>query len=222
MDYDIKIDPDTWMDDTSGHAPSTLAESLEANEEIDVQEEFGDDYSWLSYEIDTDVKKNTDPENIIAGEGVELDDDGFLYDIEIREMVGTRGQDERFNVDDGLLGVHFTGYRDPEGNDYMVHSDPKKWTADGEMKFEDDDGEPYVEGGLKGEPEDPFSDDTNYEIEAGLERIESYLGHLGSEVEDQALATRWRHLGSAVNGFRRTIDTGQPVNLEYQNQRAEA
>ncbi|MFB6174830.1 MAG: hypothetical protein ABEJ87_02545 [Candidatus Nanohalobium sp.] len=156
---------------------------------------------------------NGNGDNILEGEGPELEEseDGFLYNVEIREMVNDEGKTARKEVDEGLLAVHFTGYRDENGDDYLVHSDPKMWTEEGEMNYEEtDEGLPDVETGLQ-YTDEPFSIEGNYSLDEGLNEIENYLTDIADR--DERLGHRWRGLRDAVAGFHDSIKKGENVKI---------
>jgi hypothetical protein len=156
---------------------------------------------------------------LLEGEGLELEytDDGFFYDVEIRETVDLNlGKAARKEVEDGLLSVHFTGYRDSDGNDYIVHSDPKKWVEDGKEKYPDLGGLPDIESGLQ-KTEDFFSDEKNYTLDEGLGQVENYLSDI-AEDEQRPLSDRWLCLRDAVSGFRESLQAGKPVNISRRKQ----
>jgi hypothetical protein len=212
-----EFDPDTWLE--NGSNGTFLGFSTEAQKDIDFEEELGGEHQFLGYELETSVKKNNEEEALLEGEGLELEytDDGFFYDVEIRETVDLNlGKAARKEVEDGLLSVHFTGYRDSDGNDYIVHSDPKKWVEDGKEKYPDLGGLPDIESGLQ-KTEDFFSDEKNYTLDEGLGQVENYLSDI-AEDEQRPLSDRWLCLRDAVSGFRESLQAGKPVNISRRKQ----
>lgn len=213
MTFYTEFDPESWLE--KGDNGTFLGFSTETQEEVEFSEILGEEHQFLGYELETDIKENNRDEKLIEGEEpeLELSDDGFLYDVEIRETVDLNmGKAARKEVEDGLLSVHFTGYRDGDGNDYIIHSDPKKWVEDGKKKYKDNSGEPDVGSGLR-KTEDFFSIDDNYKIDEGLCKIEDYLTDIADE-ESGDLSARWLGLRDAVGGFRKSLETGKPVNIE--------
>lgn len=212
MTFYTEFDPGTWLE--NGSNGTFLGFSTDAQEDVDFEEELGEEHQFQGYEFETDVKKNNEDETLLQGEGPDLEysDDGFFYDVEIRETVDlNEGKAARKEVEDGLLSVHFTGYRDSNGNDYMVHSDPKKWVEDGKEKYIDNKGSPDVEKGLQ-KTEDFFSNDDNYKLDEGLTQIEEYLTEIAEE-ENKPLSDRWLGLRDAVSGFQQSLERGKPVNI---------
>lgn len=217
MTFYTEFDPGTWL--TNGSNGTFLGFSTEAQEDIDFRKELGEEQHFQGYEFETDVKDNNEDETLLEGEGLDLEysNDGFFYDVEIRETVDlNQGKAARKEVEDGLLSVHFTGYRDSDGNDYMVHSDPKKWVEDGKEKYPDLEGAPDVQSGLQ-KTEDFFSNENNYRLEEGLTQIEEYLTEIAEE-ENKPLSDRWLGLRDAVSGFNQSLEVGKPVNITRRNQ----
>jgi hypothetical protein len=215
------FDPDSWLkdaDSTGSDTATVLGASSTVYETLDIEEVFGEGFHTLDYELETRPKNNTSNAEFLEGTGpdIGLEEDGFFYDVEIRELVDEDlGREARHQVDDGLLAVHFTGYRDPNGDDYMVHWDPKKWVPEGTHKYRDSAGEPDVEAGMM-DTNNYFSDEDNYRLEDGLETVETQLGELARE--DERLGKRWRGLQDAVRGFRSSLEAGKPVNTSSTNQ----
>lgn len=212
MTFYTEFDPCTWLE--NGSNGTFLGFSTEAHEDVDFEEELGESHQFQGYELETSVKKNNENEKLLQGEGVDLEytDDGFFYDVEIRETVDLNlGKAARKEVEDGLLSVHFTGYRDSVGNDYIVHSDPKKWVEDGKEKYPELEGSPDIEAGLQ-KTEDFFSNENNYTLDQGLSQIEHYLSNIAEE-ESRPISDRWMGLRDAISGFRKSLQAGKPVNI---------
>lgn len=217
MTFYTQFDPETWLE--NGSNGTFLGFSTEAQEDIDFKQVLGEDQQFQGYEFETNVKKNNEDGTLLEGEGLDLEysNEGFFYDVEIRETVDlNEGKEARKEVEDGLLSVHFTGYRDSEGNDYMVHSDPKKWVEDGKEKYIDNKGDPDIESGLQ-KTEDFFSNNNNYTMDEGLGQIEQYLTEIARE-EEETLSDRWLGIRDAVSGFRESLETGKPVNINRRKQ----
>lgn len=220
MTFYTEFDPGKWLE--NGSNGTFLGWSTDAQEEVDFEEELGGEHQFRGYEFETDVKENNEETGLLEGGGLDIEysEDGFFYDVEIRETVDlNEGKSARKEVDDGLLSVHFTGYRDGDGNDYMVHSDPKKWIEDGKEKYPKLKGEPDVKSGLQ-KTENFFSEEDNYRMEDGLTQIEEYLTDI-SEREEGALSSRWLGLRDAVSGFKQSLETGKPINIDRQEQNYE-
>lgn len=216
MPFKTEIDPNNWLEDNRESAqPSKLGISDEIYNELKIEEEFGEGFHQLNYEIET--KKNDFNGEIESPENIDLNpEDGFFYNVEIRELVDENlGKKSRHEINDGLLGVHFTGYRDENGNDYICHSDPKKWTEDGVEKYPDFEGEPNIEKGLK-QTENYFSVEETYEMEEGLQKIETYLTEI-AEKEEGNISKRWLGVRDAVAGFRKTLAEEKPSKIYREN-----
>lgn len=173
MAFYTEFDPETWLE--NGSNGTFLGFSTDAQEDVNFEEELGEEHQFQGYELETSIKKNNENEKLLQGEGLDLEytEDGFFYDVEIRETVDLNlGKAARKEVEDGLLSVHFTGYRDEDGNDYIVHSDPKKWVEDGKEKYPVIDGLPNINAGLQ-ETEDFFSNENNYTLDKGLREVKN-------------------------------------------------
>lgn len=215
VSFHNQIDPEKWKETTAENTEkvSKLGFSDEIYQELTPEEEFGEDFSRLDYEIET--KFNIDDPGLLEGEGedIEYSEEGTFYNVEIRELVDKeKGKAAKDDLDGGLLAIHFTGYTDEEGNDYLVHSDPKRWVSTEEKYEETEQGLPDVAAGLQ-ETENYFSIEDNYQLEEGLQEVERYLTDI-SEKEEHNLSTRWEGLRDAVAGFRRTIETGRDVKID--------
>lgn len=217
MTFYTEFDPEKWLE--NGSNGTFLGWSTDAQEEVEFKAELGGEHQFQGYEFQTDVKENNQETSLLKGEShdIEYSEDGFLYDIEVRETVDlNEGKSARKEVDDGLLSVHFTGYRDADGEDYIVHSDPKRWIKDGKEKYPDLEGKPNVESGLQ-KTEEFFSEEDNYTMKDGLTQIEEYLTYI-SEREEGALTGRWLGLRDAVSGFKQSLEAGKPINIDRQKQ----
>lgn len=216
MSFHTEINPDNWLEQSQETREATqLGKSDEIYEDVSLEEEFGEEFDFLNYEIETKLNGNGD--NILEGEGPDLEEskDGFLYNVEIRELVNGEGKPARKEVDEGLLAVHFTGYRDENGNDYIVHSDPKMWTEEGEIKYEEtDEGLPDVEAGLQ-DIDNGFSIEENYSLDEGLSEIENYLTDIADR--DERLGHRWGGLRDAVAGFHKSTEKGENVKISRED-----
>jgi hypothetical protein len=215
VSFHTQIDPEKWKETTSEDTrrASKLGFSDEIYQELEPEEEFGEDFSRLDYEVET--KFNIDDPSLLEGEGEEIEysEDGTFYNVEIRELVDKeKGKAAKDDIDGGLLAIHFTGYTDENGNNYLVHSDPKRWVSTEEKYEETDQGLPDVQAGLK-DTENYFSIEDNYELEDGLREVEKYLSDI-SERETENLAKRWGGLRDAVAGFRKSLETGRDVSID--------
>lgn len=218
MNFTSHLDPDGWYQNARG--ATSLGFSTEVNRQIDIQDTFGEEHDWMNYDLEVSPKENNTNEGLLEGEGpdLEMSEDGFFYDLRIMEQAEKgSGKEGRHLVDDGLLTVHFTAYRDEDGDDYIVHSDPKKWTSEGKRKYEEKDGFADIETGLK-DTEEWFSDEDNYRMEEGLKQAEEYLDQI-SEEEEEPLSTRWNGLREALNTFREGISPAKPVNTNGRKQK---
>lgn len=216
MPFKTEIDPNNWLEDNRESAqPSKLGISDEIYRDINIEKEFGEEFHQLDYEIET--KKNDFNGEIETPEDININpDEGFFYNVEIRELVDENlGKKARHQIDDGLLGIHFTGFRDQNGKDYICHSDPKKWTENGVKKYPELKGEPNIEEGLK-QTDDYFSIEDTYEIEEGLQEIETYLTEIAVK-EEGAISKRWLGVRDAVAGFRKTLEEGKPSKIHREN-----
>lgn len=202
--------PEKW---THGEPQKILeGRNEDVSEEIDIEEEFGTS-GVLQYE--GEVRTN-DPgkeaENLLNGE---LEEGGEFYNIEISETLWTSEgkafaeNAEEYDLDSPLFGVHMTGYRDPDGNDHIIHSDPKLWTSEGKEKLKGE-GSPVYE--IAGSEEEEFTDENTYSFTEGVKQIENYL----QDIEGQASgteATRWKGLRKSIKSLRKSYEQEEPVNI---------
>lgn len=167
----------------------------------------------LMYEGTAEKYEPNDPEKELRGDGKTLEDGGTFYSIELGENLfgeyGKLTREEMTHEQEGeLFEIHMTGYRDPEGNDYLIHSDPGVWTPEGKKKLsENPPGRPLTEG------EDKFTVENNYEFTEGLKQVESYLTDIADR-EGGMEGLRWEGLGRAVKSFRKSYETDRPIDLE--------
>ena len=139
----------------------------------------------------------------------EIEEGGDFFNIELYEEIQVVNED-RINkdnvnwhdMDEGLFGVHLTGYRDPEGNDYLFHTDPKIWKDNGDTaKFTGEESPefPLTEG------DEYFSVEGAYEFTEGLKEIEHYLDDV-RDITEGPEETRWKGLQNAVTEFRNSYE----------------
>jgi hypothetical protein len=130
--------------------------------------------------------------------------------VEIRELADKeKGKTAKDDVDEGLLAIHFTGYTDEEGNDYIIHSDPKLWTSEGKEKLKGEESPIYE---VAGSEEEDFTDENTYSFTEGVKQIENYL----EDIEGQASgteATRLRGLRKSIRSLRKSYNQEKPVDI---------
>lgn len=201
--------PENW--DHNGESQILKGYDTEIGEEIDF-DEIVEESNSLMYEGTAEEFKPNDSEKELRGDGEDLEKGGTFYTIEIGEKLfgeyGTLTREEMTHEEKGeLFEVHMTGYRNPEGNDYLIHSDPGVWTREGKKKLsENPPGRPLTEG------EDEFTVEENYEFTEGLKQIESYLTDIADREGEQE-GLRWEGLGRAVKSFRKSYENNRPVGL---------
>ncbi len=202
--------PEEW---THGEPQKILeGRNEDVSEEIDIEEEFGTS-GVLQYE--GEVRTN-DPgreaENLLNGE---LEEGGEFYNIEISETLWTSEGKAfaenagEYDLDSPLFGVHMTGYRDPDGNDHIIHSDPKLWTSEGKEKLKGEQSPVYE---IARSEEEEFTDENTYSFTEGVKQIENYL----QDIEGQASgteATRWKGLRKSIKSLRKSYEQEEPVNI---------
>ena len=181
----------------------------EVFEELDRDEIPGEGDNILYTAEDTGKIPNREEKEEYFSRDHDIEEGGDFFNIEIHEEIQldltdriSRENVNHYDLDEGLFGVHLTGYRDPEGNDYLFHTDPKIWKDNGDTgKFT---GEESPEFPLT-EREDYFSVEDAYEFTEGLKQIESYLNDV-REITEGTEETRWTGLQNAVTGFRRSYE----------------
>lgn len=178
--------------------------------DVDLGDEFGvEEPAWMMHKAQY---KDTGPEEVEDFLEEDMDEDGELYNIEIGEEINwSHGsafgeQAENYDLDSGLFSVHFTGYRDSSGNDYIVHCDPKVWDPEeGKQKF-------------TGEPptlplaDEGFQDDSVYSMEEGLKQLEEYVKGVKNSGERETWKNRWDGVQNAVETFRESYEEGNIYN----------
>lgn len=143
----------------------------------------------------------TEPNNEEDILGDELETGGEFYNVEIGEELNWDDETifaenaENLGLDSGLFNIHFTGYRDPSGDDHIVHCDPKVWKDEGKKKFTGDPPSlPLADEG--------FQDDENYEMVEGLKQLEGYIESVKQSKSDDEWASRWTGVQNTVEAFR--------------------
>jgi len=138
-----------------------------------------------------------------------IEEGGEFFNIELYEEIQldlnnriSRENVNHYDLEKGLFGVHLTGYRDPEGTDYLFHSDPKIWKDNGNKDKFTGDGAPQFP---LTEGDDYFSVEGAYEFTEGLKQIESYLDDV-REITEGTEETRWKGLQNAVTNFRQNYE----------------
>ncbi|EGQ43801.1 MAG: hypothetical protein J07AB43_04670 [Candidatus Nanosalina sp. J07AB43] len=112
----------------------------EIGEKVDFDEIVEGSHEMM-YEGTAEEYEPDDQEKELRGSGRDLEPGGTFYSIEIGEKLlgeyGTLTREEIIHEEEGeLFEIHMTGYRDLEGNDYIVHSDPGVWTPDGKRNYQ--------------------------------------------------------------------------------------
>lgn len=212
MSFETKTppNPDEWP---HGQPQKILeGRNEDISEEVDIEEEFGTS-GVLQYE--GEVRTNDPGREAGNLLDEELEEGGDFYNIEISETLWTSEgkafaeNAEEHDLDSPLFGVHMTGYRDPDGNDYIIHSDPKLWTSHGKEKLKGEKSPAYE---IAESEEQEFTDENTYSFTEGVKQIENYL----QDIEGQASgteSTRWKGLRKSIKSLRKSYKQGEPVSI---------
>jgi hypothetical protein len=179
---------------------------------IDIEKEFGT-AGVLQYEGEVRINEPGQESANLLNE--EMEKGGNFYNIEISETLWTSEgkafaeNAKEYDLESPLFGVHMTGYRDPNGNDHIIHSDPKLWTNQGKKKLKGE-GSPIYE--IAESEAEEFTDEDTYSFTEGVKRVESYLQNLEGQASGTK-ATRWKGLKKSIKSLRKSYKQEKPVNI---------